>query len=160
MTKCRFFKNILRICLVVIFLPMIISCASGGGKVTDLELLQTDDPNPATVTVMRKSEGIAGGMPLKVFIDAKLVGTLGSGDMVQFPVSAGEHFIETEFVMALKMLGNPQNVIRFHADTGKTYYFYYSVYHKVVNHKLDKLTETEGKELVSSGDYMDIIKNK
>ncbi len=159
MTEYRCFKNILAFFLNAICLPMIISCTSGGGMVADLDLLRTNDPNAATVTVMRKSERIPAGSPLKVFIDTTLVGTLGSGDMVQFPVSAGEHFVETEFIMSTKMFRNPQNVIPFRADQGKTYFFYYSVYHKGANHKLDELTEAEGNELISSGDFMDISKH-
>lgn len=160
MTKYSFFKYTLMICLNAIYLPMVISCTSARGMVADLDLLQTDDPNAATVTVARKSERIPARSPLKVFIDAKLVGTLGSGDMIQFPVSAGEHFLETEFIMTTKMFRNPQNVVTFRADPEKTYFFYYSVYHEGVNHKLDELTGAEGKELISSGDFMNISKNK
>lgn len=157
-TKYRL-KITLMICLTTFLFPMILSCASGG-MVADLNLMPKNDPNAATIIVMRKSQMTGAAVRIKVYLDAKEVCYLGPGDMVKLPVLPGEHFLAA----GLKDNTADSILVTINAEPEKTYYFYYNVAAGLFNfsfpYKLEQLNEIKGKEMVSSGEFDDISKTK
>jgi hypothetical protein len=143
-------KILFRLVLIV-YLILITSCTSGRLAVEPSQL-NIDNPDAATVIVLRESQIRGGGGNFEILLDAGLIAYLGSGDGVKFQVEPGSHFIATG--LSIQIFRNQgERVIRFNAEPNKTYYFYFNMRGGDKMYNFVQLSETEGKKALAEHEY-------
>jgi hypothetical protein len=127
---------------------LLLSCASGGLAV-DATKLNANDPDAATVTVMRQKTIVGAGLKVEIYVDNELTAYLGSGEFYRFRVPAGVHFITAR-------QAKYDNVIRFFAEPGEKYYFFWGI---STGACIEPRTEKDAEDLMAKDDFDDVALN-
>ena len=136
------------ISFLMLYTMSLLSCASGG-LVVDASNLNANNPDAATVTVMRQKAFVGSGVKVEIYVDNELTAYLGSGDFVRFNARPGVHFIATR-------QGKFENVVRFFAEPNEKYYFYWGI---STMGSVEQLTEKEANDIMSKDDFNDVTSN-
>jgi hypothetical protein len=131
-------------------LGLIASCTPPAGIVAKASKLYIDDPNASTVTIIRKSQYILGGITVKLTLDAEDIAYIGRGDRVDFQVQPGEHYI------VVSIRNEDDEVLRLDVKPKKKYYFYYSMdplFEDRYRTKLKELTQEEYEKELATNNY-------
>jgi hypothetical protein len=135
--------------ILTLIVSILFSCSTGASS-SQLAGLKVIDPNLATVTVIRKSQLTGSAGKLDVTLDAKKIARIGSGQLIEFQVEPGQHFV----AVPLKTITGPiEEVESFDAEAGQRFYFYYSmsIYGDVC--RLERLTQEKAEEILSKKRY-------
>ena len=136
---------------LVAYLTLIAACASGRLAVKPSQL-SIDNPDAATVIVLRESQLRGGGGNFEIFLDAELIAYLSTGDGVEFQVEPGWHFVATGLPVQI-FRNQGERVIRFNAEPSKTYYFYFNMGGGEKMYNFIQLSDIEGKKALAEHEY-------
>jgi len=147
-------RFLLTFATLMVGLVFVSSCTSPAGIVADLSKIYINDPNVATVTIMRKSQLTGAGGTVKFDFDGQTIAHLGTGNCVEMQVLPGEHYV------AVSVLDDLEDVIRFDAKANNKYYFYISMGMSDYIMKLEQLTSQEGKHRLAQNKFKMLTANK
>lgn len=143
-------KRLIRISLIsfLIFNFMsLFSCAVSGSLVVEATKLRVDDPDAATVTVMRGKSIVGAGRTVEIYVDNELTAYLGSGDLVKFNAQPGAHFVAVR--------QGDEAVARFLAEPNEKYYFFVGI--GAIG--IEQRTEKDAEDLILEDDYDNVSSN-
>ena len=134
--------------MLILSLGIVSSCTPSAGIVADASKLYMEDPDAATVNVMRKSQLTGGAATIEITMDAEVIAHLGSGDRIEFQVQPGEHYV------AASQYDSFEIFVRFDAKPRKKYYFYYSMnMMSGERFRFEELTPEQGEKELAKNKY-------
>ncbi len=114
-------RKFLNTLLILIILPVLISCAGTGTKSLSMINLGVD-PDESAVFFVRKKKYIASAGLVKIILDGEEIGKLGVGEMERVSIEPGSHNARVALGSILQA-GTGTDSAAFVAEKGKAYYF-------------------------------------
>ena len=135
---------------VALFFSMLLSCSSHKGLIIEsASNYYINNPDYASVTVIRIAQSFGGPMIVGLHLDGDLIAHMQTGNYTKFFIKPGEHYIG----IVRKFLGGEDEYefISFKTEPGMKYFYQYSMTPE--RGILKQITEKEVEELLREDDY-------